>query len=146
MINKHKPEVKFGLSAEKRFAAILHAYGHEVKVMPRQSKYDLLVDKVYRVEVKCALYDERRGNALVNFHRHGVLCETDVDFYLLRIENIPGFKSAISLLFKAPINRLTLKITLRSMISLYGDNFRQYVQFRGKKVRPKKPKTEAVAA
>lgn len=61
-----------------------------------------------------------------NIHRHGVLKERGVNYYILRLEGVPEFYKAIHLVIKAPLRKKTVLITLRSLITLWGQHFNRF--------------------
>ena len=89
--------------------------------------FDLLVDG-WRIDVKTGKMDAC-FEWTFNIHRHGVLKEDLIDFYILRLEGVPGTKGGwpVHLLLRSPVGRKTMRYTVRSLIS--GDAV-QAVEFR----------------
>jgi len=108
-----------GSIAEYKVGSLLSSYGRKVERQTWASPFDLLVDG-YRVEVKCAKPQVRRGSGIpqwqFNIHRHGILSE-HADFYILRLEKVPFTKAAIHMLLRAPLGRLTVIISFRSLLN-----------------------------
>jgi len=119
-----------GLDGELRVRALLEANKHKVS-LKHKGPFDLLIDGVIRAEVKTCGGAIRSGRDyphwFFNLHRHGVLNEEEIDIYILRLENIPDFSYAIHALIKAPIKKLTLNVTLRSLIN--GDWYNYIKEF-----------------
>ena len=107
-----------GSHAETLVKSILLAHGRKVEAMPYNSPFDLLVDGIWKCDVKCsAALDKIWPTWFFNFHRHNKLNE-NLDAYILRLENVPGHKKAVHLLFRAPTKVKTITFTLRSLIEL----------------------------
>src|ERR1700690_3352708 len=109
------------LQAELKVAKLLNQYGRSARVTQYSSPFDLLVDG-WRIELKSS---EPRGQNVewnFNIHRHGILNEVNVDFYILRLEKVPGSKAAVHLLFKSPVKTPTIRISFRSVINKYYKN------------------------
>ncbi len=117
-----------GVHSVAAVAALLKWHGHQVKIMPTSgepSPYDLLVGEKHRVEVKvCARRTD--GFWFFNIHRHGILDESSVDAYILRLEQVPEFKCALHLVIPAPIKRSTVTISLRSLITRYARYYNRF--------------------
>lgn len=103
-----------GGSAQETVAIALRSFGRTVEVAPYISPYDLLVDGKYRIEVKggdkraIKVGKYRYDGWSFNIHRHGILSEENVDFYIL------SFAHQLALL-KAPLNVKTLAFRDRSL-------------------------------
>lgn len=123
---------KLGFRAEIKVAALLIGYGHRVSRMRLKEKFDLLVNGRIRVEVKAATRGAD-GRWHVNISRRGVLNETTVDLYIVRLDGIPGFKLPLHLLFNSPLRRKAFNFTLRSLLLKYGANAVAFEKFRGRK-------------
>lgn len=112
-----------GRWAETKVRCLLERYGRQVEQKEYLSRFDLLIDGKWRCEVKVAYPTAISTNMkivnktrwLVNFHRHGELKE-DCDFYIIRLEQVPGFKAAIHLVLRAPVGTMTRRFTLRSLL------------------------------
>ncbi len=78
-----------------------------------------------RVEFKAGTL-RNDGTWLFNIHRHGVVNESQVDVYVLRLEDVPGFKYAVHLIVPAPLNTPTVSISLRSLLTRWGRFFNRF--------------------
>ena len=117
-----------GVKAVKNVAMLLRNHGYDVKFMPSRgtpSPYDLLVN-FRRVEVKVCPLSGSRGQWQFNIHRHGVLDESMVDVYILRLERVPGFKAALHLVIPSPIGQRVLIISLRALLARYGRYYNRF--------------------
>lgn len=104
--------------SERRVYQWLRNYLPEIS----RAKYRGACDMAYRdkqIEVKVA---KLRTDHTWQFslQRHNVLSETDVDFYILRLEDVPFAKAAIHLVVPAPLGTPTLKITFRTLMAKWG--------------------------
>lgn len=123
-----KKSQRYGLAAQQRIGNWLRNHYREVKPMSYGSPYDFLVCGK-RVEVKACPCVEIGDQLLWAFtiQGHWKHAERNVDVYVLRLENIPGFKSAIHLIIAAPIRRSTVSISLRNLISgKYAKHFNDF--------------------
>lgn len=125
----HHPQ-RFGRKAETKVATLLGKMGCSVKACSYDHPFDLMVNG-RRVEVKAAMPSLREGKYQYtvwhfNLHRHGVLSESLVDFYVLRLDGVPDFKAAIHLVIPAPVKRKTISITLRSLIMKYAQHVNRF--------------------
>lgn len=80
--------------------------------------FDIMVRERIRLEVKTCtgLQRSHYGRAWqFNISRHGKISE-ETDFYVLRLENVPLSKAAITLLLKAPLRRSTIVISTRQLL------------------------------
>src|SRR6266516_3377400 len=91
------------------------------------SPYDLLTAGGQRIEVKYAgfrrLTKDGRMGWKINFHRHNVLDETEVNWYaaVLDADSTGLFgKAVLSLVIPAPINKTTLQLSPRSLVSRWA--------------------------
>ena len=94
--------------------------GFKPQMATYASPYDLTCNGK-RIEVK-------RANCINNkwqfsIHRHSKLDESQVDVYIFRLEDVPTFKSAIHLVLSAPIKRKKVEISLRSLLTRYGQYY-----------------------
>ena len=118
-MNRNRQDM--GRKGELNVAALLNGAGRKIAT-PKgpQSRYDLLVDG-WRVEIKTANPAVKQGAPedsfrwAFNLQRHGVLSE-QTDFYILRMEDIPFSTRAIHLLMKAPVGKMQIAVTVRSMM------------------------------
>jgi hypothetical protein len=109
---------KFGNEGEARVSHWLKSHGYEVKKLRTRLGADLIANGK-RVEVKCARPD-KDGEWTFNLHHHGVLDEGRVDLYVFRVEGLPATKKPLHLIIPAPLKRLTLAMTVRSLILTWG--------------------------
>jgi hypothetical protein len=116
---------RFGQNGQRNVAAWLTMrHGRSVEMMPYICPFDLLVDGYTRVEVKIAKFNGKSWD--FNIHRHGKVNEKFVDAYILRMENVPGFKAAIHLIIQSPLNTQTVHISFRSLITRYAKHFNDF--------------------
>lgn len=87
-----------------------------VHMAPYHSPFDLLV-RSFKVEVKCA--KPIKGEWKFNIHRHNKVKESNVDFYILRLDKFPYSKKAMHLVLKAPLRKPTVTVTIRSLLEKY---------------------------
>jgi hypothetical protein len=108
---------ELGISGEERVRNWLNGYGIKSEHAGYSSPYDLICDG-RRIEVKTASMCADNGIPTwrVNIHRHGKLDESNVDFYVIRLEDFPGMKAALHLVVPSPIERSTLNINMRNLI------------------------------
>lgn len=101
---------------------LLYQRGVRVQTALYKDKYDLLLNGRIRIEVKTGKPRWVKGvpTWCFNIHRHGVLDESAVDFYVLRLEGVPYFRNAIHLLRKAPIGAKSVVVSLGSLLA--GNN------------------------
>lgn len=112
--------VKHGVSVELEAVRWLVKFIPDASQAPFRAKYDILANGK-RIEAKQSEFGSGRKQAwFFNIHRHGVVEESQVDFYILRLEAAPIFKAAIHLVLPAPIGRPTIVISLRSLLVRYG--------------------------
>src|ERR1700685_2878474 len=105
-----------GRAAELQVMSLLTYRGFRVERMKEcSSPFDLLLDGNIRIEVKTC--DGVRGGEggensqikwLFNIHRHNILDESGVDFYILKLNYTPIFKYPVHLLIEASIGRPTI--------------------------------------
>lgn len=118
------PEVPMtGRNGEMVVNNWLRNRGYESELTSYHSPFDLRCNGK-RVEVKCAKYCH--GEWVFNIHRKGVLNESEVDVYIFRLEQVPDSKAAIHLILPAPIGITTIKMTLRSLLTRYGQYFNKF--------------------
>src|SRR5437870_12223683 len=91
------------------------------------SPYDLLTAGGQRVEVKYAgfrrLAKDGRMGWKINFHRHNILDETEVSWYVAVLDaDSAGLfgKAVLSLVLPAPIQKTTLQLSPRSLVSRWA--------------------------
>jgi len=98
---------------------------------PGADKWDILVDDRWHVEVKTARPRDIDGRPtwVFNIHRHGILDESKVDLYVLRLEKVPYSKAAIHLLIPSPLRVFTLEVSFRKLLNGFGrysEPFREF--------------------
>jgi hypothetical protein len=106
-------------NGEFKVGAALSAFGHHIKRMPQHySHYDLLMDHKIRIEVKTSRIKGSKKKLFwgFNIHRHKIVQEREVDFYVFRFEDIPGSNKAIHALFEPPLTKQTIKYTQRQLL------------------------------
>lgn len=124
-----------GDDGQDHVGKILREYKHRVKMGGRRGvnadKWDILVDGRWHIEVKTAGRRDIRGvpGWVFNIHRHGVLDESKVDFYVLRLEEVPYSKYAIHLLLPSPLKQLTLLVTFRKFLNGFGQYAEAFHKF-----------------
>ena len=118
--NKPLTAQELGTSAEKKIVDALRKRGFKSIRAPYRSPFDLVVDGA-RVEVKCAR-STSKGRWVVNFHRHGILDESKVDAYIVRLMDVPSSLFPIHLVFKAPTGTLSVGYTFRSLVTDYASS------------------------
>ncbi len=116
---------------ESTFSILCKETGRKYARQGYYAPFDYLVDG-WRVELKVAAlgYQQRRPIWKFNIHRHNVLNERMVDFYILRLQNVPFTKHALHLLIKAPIKRKVLQFTVRILMDgagLYGKEYHRFM-------------------
>lgn len=110
-----------GLTDERRVCTWLRRYIPNARPAQHGEKGDIICGSKH-VEVK-SCRGRNKGEWGFNLQRHGVLDETDIDAYILRLDNVPGFERAIHLVLPAPFRRSTITITLRSLMTYWGRFF-----------------------
>ena len=106
--------------AQRSVRAWLGGYGISSEPTHYNAPYDLLTSNGLRIEVKASGYEREMRRWSFNIHRHGVLDEGEVDFYILRCES--GFAteflgtSAFHLVVPAPLGMPTLRISIRNLL------------------------------
>lgn len=113
--------MNYGVVSEKKVEAWLRGHGLRVERRQYNSPHDMLVNGK-RVEIKTAR-KRLDGVWAVNIHRHGKVDETGTDFYIFRLERIPGFKYAIHLVVPSPVATPTINFSLRSLLTRWGVYF-----------------------
>lgn len=117
--------------------SILRSYGHTVKDFARPwSPFDILMDGKIKIEVKTCSYSSKRKYWLFNIHRHNVLNEANVDFYVLRFNDVPGTNRAINALYRAPLNVSTMVFSMRELLE--GKIHQAVKDFRSLNLKSKK--------
>ena len=113
--------------AETKVQNQLRYRGVDSKRQSFASEYDLLTAGGQKIEVKYAsfrrLKTDGRMGWQINFHRHGVLNESEVNWYaaILDADSTGLFgKAVLSLILPAPINKTTLQLSPRSLVSRWA--------------------------
>jgi hypothetical protein len=123
----------FGKAGERRVQMVLYQHGRKTKRMKYACEFDLLVDDIWRVEVKTAKPQKRSGEQSTwkfNLHRHGKLLE-NTDWYILRMEDVPFTKRAIHLLLRSPVGKPSITVTLRGLLngkSIWTSDFKRFAK------------------
>ena len=99
--------------------AWLRSKGFVPARMPYHSPFEFLVNNK-RVVVKEANRASNQMHWRLNIHRHGKVDESEVDVYLFRLLDVPGFSSSVYLMMPAPIGAPSVTISLRSLIQRYA--------------------------
>jgi hypothetical protein len=110
-----------GNEGEIAVANVLTKHGRTVLHMRDGDPFDLLVDGVWRVEVKTASCTTEKGLPTWQFKlsRAGKLIE-DYDLYIFRLEGMPFGKFPLHVMLAAPFGRKTFKLTFRSLLGRYA--------------------------
>jgi len=113
--------------AETKVRNYLRYRGIASKRQSFASEYDLLTAGGQKIEVKYAgfrrLKNDGRMGWAINFHRHNVLDETSVNWYACVLGSDPTNlfgKASINLIVPAPIQRTTLQLSPRSLVSRWA--------------------------
>lgn len=114
---------RVGRDGEYSVCKWLRSSGYKVERAPYDSPYDMTCNSK-RIEVKSSTFDSRHWK--FNIERGGVLNESAVDVYILRLEGVPGFKAAVHLILSAPIERPNIKISLRTLLAKYGQHYNKF--------------------
>jgi hypothetical protein len=79
--------------------------------------YDLLTKNGLRIEVKYSSYNPKRNHWVFNIYRHGVLDESQADFYVLWLEPIqPLLKQHLYIVLPAPVGQKVIKIGPKTLL------------------------------
>lgn len=117
------------LRSEEMVAFWLRQYFPDVHQTAYADHFDVAVaGKCVEVKVGIPRFNNRSQLTCwrFNIHRRGRLSEVGVDAYVLRLESVPGFKAAVHLIVPAPIGRTTLQITLRSLLTRWGQYYNRF--------------------
>lgn len=120
---------------EDAIAAFLRRWKITFKRNGYYHHWDATTDTGARLEFKASTWSYETGQWSFNIHRHGKLDESQVDFYVLRLESTGIAKAflgqaAIHLVIPAPIGTPTIFITPRSLLTRYAKYFNQVEQIR----------------
>jgi hypothetical protein len=126
-----------GRNAELAVKRLLKLKGFGVKLIPEyHASYDLLVQGRVRIEVKSCDgimrgTDERYRKIAwaFNIHRHNIIDESGIDYYVLRLGNVKLFAYPVMLLIPAPLGVPTISISVRSLLQRYSVYARAWVDF-----------------
>lgn len=133
-MSKHKNKKT---DQSKNVMAMLSRYGHIVEDHSKSwSPFDILMDRKIKIEVKTGSYRVQSKIWAFNIHRHNVLNEDGLDFYVLRFLDIPGTKRAINALYKAPLKTPTMQFSMRELLA--GKISQAVKDFRKLNLRSKK--------
>lgn len=110
-----KPQ-ETGFGGEYSLLATLKRHGFNCQHMGVYNPFDVLVDGKIRIEVKSASMN-RHGEWKFNIHRHGVLDESEVDFYVFRLDGIPHHPNGAHLMAKAPLGTKVFRVSIRSLLT-----------------------------
>lgn len=103
---------------ELKTAAVLCTFGRKVRRMPQSHcPYDLLVDGL-KVEIKTANPTKKNGRVVWQFsiHRHKILDESNVDFYIFVFQNVPGSNNSIYAKFPSPLGKKMIQFSFRKLL------------------------------
>jgi hypothetical protein len=116
--------------ASIKVRAWLNAHGIKAYAAGYHDAFDFRTEYGDNVEVKwCALIKSAKGRVAewkwqFNIHRHGVLDESQVDFYVLRCEPGPAKEflgeNAFHLVIPAPLGVKVMVITPRSLLTRHA--------------------------
>jgi len=133
---------KSGKAGQEAVSELLNQnYGISTKKLPYNSSFDVLVGGVFRIEIKTARCCINKGvpRWRFNIHRHGKMTEEEVDFYILRLENVPYHKSALHLLVPSPAKSKIIEISIRSLLNKHSKHIQAFQAF-CEKLRPSEEK------
>ena len=114
-----------GREAEQSIGSLLRYRGRAISLARvRQGRaaepFDILVDgkpiKIKTASMRGGKSSPDFRQWTFNIHRHGVVKETGLFGYILRLENFPGSRKAVHVFLRAPLERPTIVITLRSFL------------------------------
>ena len=119
-----------GSEGEREVSRLLKMHGRTVESMPVNHHFDLLVDGLYKIEVKTARpkIGPQECEWQFKLTRNGELIEV-ADFYILRLKDVPFSKAAIHLLMPCPQGVATVKVTFRGLLNgmgYYAGAFRRF--------------------
>lgn len=125
-----------GRREEESVCTLLRAYGRKVDRQTHVSRFDILVDGQIKIEVK-SLYPVRTERGVIrwraNIHHGGKIDESYTHFYVFCFNNVPHMRQKLYLLYKAPINSMTVGISMRRLIRDAGVRVKSFNLFcRGK--------------
>jgi hypothetical protein len=120
-----------GREAEYKVRSVLLTHGRKVQLGRHNEPFDLLIDGKTRIEVKTCGSVVNKGvpRWFFNVHRHGTLDESEVDAYVLRMENVPFSKYAMHLLFLSPVGKKAIVISARSLLNQYLEKAIDFQRF-----------------
>ncbi len=126
-LSKH---IRLARDFESRFGCRCKEAGREAIWQGHESPFDYLVDG-WRIELKVALPQKAKYGPFwkFNIHRHNALKENKVDFYVLRLQDVPFTRYDLHLLLKAPLKKKVLQFSVRSLMDGYGLYGREYHRF-----------------
>jgi hypothetical protein len=124
-----KSRTEIGRNGERATVTWLRRHGVKCKrVADYNSRFDVLTDSGLKIEVKTASLGSRRGRDCwrANFHRHGKLKESGVDFYILVLDENDLFSCRIFVVIPAPIGSSTICITARTLVNRFAANINNW--------------------
>ena len=108
-----------GNRGEQNTVAMFRDAGRAVQKAPYRSPYDCIVDG-WRIDIKTSRFSTSRPSPgwFIRFHTHGLLDESNRDFYVARLEEIPYYKEkALYLAYRAPVNKQAESISLMTLLT-----------------------------
>jgi hypothetical protein len=133
-VEKEKSRTALGHAGEAAVVSWLRRHGVKCKrVADYNSRFDVLTDSGLTIEVKTASLGSRRGRDCwrANFHRHGKLKESGVDFYILVLDESELFSCRIFVVIPAPIGSSTMCITARTLLNRFAANINNWLLIAG---------------
>lgn len=94
----------------------LERNGLKPKIEKYKSLYDATVNG-WHVEFKSSQYSKLHRTWTINIHRHGIMNESETDYYIVRLIGIPDIpRWSVFFILKAPIKRFVVVVSLRSLV------------------------------
>jgi len=134
--NRMADKFETGRQGESKVKSWLARHGIATRRLPYKSAYDLETTTGIRMEVKTASYtafstkkQRHQGQWKFNIHRHGLLDEWNVDYYILLLGPDPYRvlgKALLTVVIPAPLGRKVLLVTPRTLFThwaQYINNF-----------------------
>jgi hypothetical protein len=107
---------QLGLREETALNNWLRKQGFRSIKMPFHNPYDLFVDGA-RIEVKCCEMNSRSTWG-VNFHRRGILDESRVDAYVIKLYGVPGHShNGLHLVLRAPVGVMRIDFSFYTLLT-----------------------------
>jgi hypothetical protein len=120
-----------GKRGEQMIANLAKLHGRTYEKAPYQCVFDCLIDG-WSVEIKTSTRQRKDDADLwrFNIHRRGKINESETDFYVFRLEDVPGCKKkAVHLLFRAPLKCTVFNVTIRSLLNGYSSAAGDFKKF-----------------